>query len=69
MEIAPDTAFVVGCCLFWAGVFLGALGWDFIRSHIHHHHHEATADEKAIARQMEREYRSRMKDVQRGKGV
>ena len=68
MEISPDTAFVLCCCLFWAGVILGAFGWDLIRSHTHRAH-AATAEEKAIARRMAREYRSHLRDVKRGPHV
>ena len=65
MEIAPDTAFVIACCIFWGGVIIGPFVWDAIRTYTWKGN-APTAEEKEIGKRMEREYRQRMKDVQRG---
>ena len=63
MEISEDVLFVLICCVFFAGLLLGAIAVCAIKDYRRNPH--PTAEEKKIGRQMAREYQARLHDVKR----
>jgi hypothetical protein len=63
--MSTQFVFTLCCFLFFLGILVGAIGWEKIRKRVLNSYASATAEEKAICRQMERDYRNRMRDVKR----
>jgi len=50
--MSTQFVFTLCCFLFFLGILVGAIGWEKIRKRVLNSYASATAEEKAICRQM-----------------